>query len=60
MNVTCEINDYSEPKKPAIKVHNAWPYGEHVVLEVNGEKYEVQGEELISAINRCMLNCFGR
>jgi hypothetical protein len=30
-----------------------------VELEVNGERYTVKGSELVSAINRCMLNTFG-
>ena len=60
MKVTCEIKDYSNPAKPQIKIHNAWNIGEHVELEINGERYEVDGAELISAINRCMLNYFGK
>lgn len=60
MKVTCQIEDYTTPSKPAIKVHNAWAYGNHVELEVNGERYEVDGKELISAIEKCMLDCFKR
>ena len=59
MNITAEINDYSEPAKTPIRVHNHWNYGEMVELEVNGERYTVKGVELISAINRCTLNTFG-
>lgn len=59
MKVTCEINDYSNPAKPRIKVHNAWADGRKVELEVNGERYTVIGEELISAVKRCMLDVFG-
>ena len=60
MKVTCEINDYSNPAKPCIRVHNAFAYGDHVELEVEGQRYEVDGEELISAVRRCLLNCMGR
>ena len=60
MKVTCQINDYSNPAKTEIRVHNAFAYGEHVEIEVNGERYEVNGRELISAIERCMLDCFGK
>ena len=60
MKVTCEINDYSNPAKPHIRVHNAFAYGDHVELEVEGQRYEVDGEELISAVRRCLLNCMGR
>ena len=58
MKVTCEINDYSKPAKPKIKVHNAWADGRAVELEVNGERYKVNGEELISAVKKCMLDVF--
>ena len=61
MKITAEINDYSEPAKTPIRVHNHWNIGmgKFVELEVNGERYTVKGNELISAINRCMLNTFG-
>lgn len=42
-----------------IRVHNHWNKGDMVELEVNGERHTVKGSELISAINRCMLNIFG-
>ena len=59
MKVTCQITDYSNPAKPEIKIHNAFGYNEHVELEVNGERYEVNGRELISAIEKCMLSSKG-
>ena len=59
MKITTEINDYSEPAKPSIRIHNHWNIGRFVELEVNGERYTVKGSELISAINRCMTDTFG-
>lgn len=59
MKVTCEIKDYSNPAKPEIRIHNAWNRSGHVELEVNGERYEVDAEELISAVKRAELNRFG-
>ena len=57
MNVTCEINDYSNPAQPKIKVHNAWCYSDTMIeLEVEGKRYTVKGIELIWAINKCLLN----
>lgn len=57
MNVTCEINDYSNPAQPKIKVHNAWCYSDTMVeLEVEGKRHTVKGIELIGAINKCLLN----
>ncbi len=60
MKVTCEIQDYSQPAKPSIRVHSDWYGGDHVELEVDGNRYTVDGEELISAIKRCMLNALGK
>jgi hypothetical protein len=52
MKVTVEINDYSKPTQPCIRVHNAWSDGSKVELEVKGERFTVSAEELISAIQR--------
>ena len=59
MTITAEINDYSNPAQPQIRVHNCWADGDKVELEVDGKRYKVQGSELISAIKRCTLNTFG-
>ena len=59
MRVTCEINDYSNPAMPNIRVHNAWNDSNKVELEVDGKRYTVVAEELISAVNRAKLNTFG-
>lgn len=60
MKVTCEINDYSNPAQPNIKIHSAWATGSNVEIEVDGERYEVNGKELISAVQKAMLDIFGR
>ena len=57
MKVTCILNDCSKSPEE-IKIHSALIHGEHVELEVNGERYEVNGNELISAIQKCMLGFF--
>lgn len=57
MEVTCKINDYSNPSQPSIKVHNSWIYSSTMVeLEVDGKRYTVKGSELIGAINKCLLS----
>lgn len=57
MDVTCEINDYSNPQQPQIKVHNACNYKSTMVeLEVDGKRYTVKGSELIGAINKCLVS----
>lgn len=60
MKVTIEIHDYSDPAKPSIRVHSSWNSGKEVELEVEGKRYTVDGEELMSAVRRAMLNVFGR
>lgn len=52
MKVTVEIDDYSKPSQPCIRVHNSWFDGSKVELEVKGERYTVSANELISAIKR--------
>lgn len=52
MKVTVEINDYSKPAQPCIRVHNSWCDGSKVELEVKGERFTVSADELISAIQR--------
>lgn len=52
MKVTCEIEDYSNPAQPCIRVHNAWHDGSKVEVEIKGERYTVSADELISAIKR--------
>ena len=59
MKITAEINDYSNPVQPKIKIHNHWGDGSKVELEIEGRRYIVCGSELISAVNRCILNTFG-
>ena len=59
MKVTIEVTDYSEPAKPCIRVHNVWPAGNKVELEVDGKRYRVVADELISAVRRAELNTFG-
>ena len=55
MKVTVEINDYSKPAQPCIRVHNAWSDGSKVELEIKGERFTVSAEELISAIQRAKI-----
>ena len=59
MKVTCEINDYSNPAKPNIRIHNAWNRDGFIELEVNGERYVVSAAELKSAVERATLNEYG-
>ena len=59
MKVTCEIEDYSNPAKPSIRIHNAWNDNGRIELEVNGERYVVSAAEIKSAVERATLNLFG-
>ena len=59
MNISIEVKDYSDPALPCIRIHNAWADGEKVEIEINGERHKVLAEEMISAIKKATLNCFG-
>lgn len=54
IKVTCELKDYSEPVKPEIRVHSHWNYNDLVELEVKGERYTVNGRDLITAVENAM------
>lgn len=60
MKVTCEIKDKSRPAKQNIRIHSEYFGGDDVEVEINGERYTVNGLDLISAVNKCMLNNLGR
>lgn len=55
MNITCRIEDHSNPAQPSIKIHNSYCNGEWVELEIDNKRYTVSGKELISAVERCMI-----
>lgn len=57
LKVTCELQDYSEPRKMSVRIHNHWNVGNLVEIEINGkERFSVNGDELIRAVNNCMNN----
>lgn len=57
IKVTCELQDYSEPRKASVRIHNHWNVGNLVEIEINGkERFAVNGDELIRAVNNCMNN----
>lgn len=60
MKVTCEIKDCSNPAQQNIRIHNAWNDSGKVELEVDGKRYKVVADELISAAKRATLDCFER
>ena len=54
IKVTCQLEDYSSPTMPSIKVHNDWRTKRNVELEVDGKRYTVNGQDLIQAVQNCM------
>ncbi len=54
IKVSCEIEDYSESRKPNIKIHNHWKSNSFVELEIDGKRYTIDGRELKTAIDNCM------
>ena len=63
MNVKCELNTYKSDfmldfdNKMIVKDID---HKQLVKLIINGKEIIVDGDELISAINKCQLDCFGR
>lgn len=54
VRVTCELDDYSTPAQPSIRVHNHWNSKRFVELEIDSKRYTVSGNDLIEAIKNCM------
>ncbi len=54
VTVTCQLEDYSTPAMPRIKVHSHWNTKRHVELEVDGKRYTVVGQDLITAVENAM------
>ena len=53
IKVTCDVPTYNNPAKGDIRVHSHWNSYEMVEIEIGGERYEVYGKDLITAINDC-------
>ena len=54
VTVTCQLEDYSTPAMPQIKVHSHWNTKRYVELEVDGKRYTVVGQDLITAVENAM------
>ena len=54
MKVMCELNDYSKPSKPRIKILSCWNDSKIVIVEINGEQFTVSGGEMIEAVKNAM------
>lgn len=54
IKVTCQLDDYSSLSMPSIKVHNNWNTKRNVDLEIDGERYTVNGYDLIQAVQNAM------
>ena len=54
IDVSCKVKNYDNPAKVDLKVHNHWNQSAFVVLEINGEKYTVDANDLKRAIENCM------
>lgn len=54
VKVTCEIEERSDTRKASIRVHNHWNSSKLVEIEIGGERYRVDGNDLKTAIDNCM------
>ena len=59
MNIRIELESNND-NNPTLVVCNCWHEGGTVEIHVGSAVYKVDGKELISAVNRCMTDCFGR
>lgn len=54
IKVTCEVQECSDTTKGRILVHNHYDRKDLVEIEINGERYKVDGESMKTAIDNCM------
>lgn len=54
IKVTCQLNDMEDSKIPGIKVHSHWKTKRNVELEIEGKRYVVNGQDLITAVENAM------
>ena len=60
IKVSCEVQNYDNPSKQDLFVHNHWNDDRMVVLEINGERFTVSAEDLQKAIANCTnINRYG-
>lgn len=57
MRVICEISDCLNSTK--IKISSSYS-NDKIELEVDGKRYTILANELISAVNRAKLDAFGK
>jgi len=61
VKITCQLNDYSEPHKATLRVHNHWNSDRLIEIEIEEKRYTVSGNDMIEAIKNCMnTNRYGR
>ena len=53
VKVTCEIDTYDEPRKPAVRIDAHWNDDSMVVIKFDGKSFTVVGRDLITAIENC-------
>ena len=56
IDVTCEVKNYDNPQKSAIRIHSRWRDNKMVEIEVvcTGERYTVAGTDIIEAVRNAM------
>ena len=59
MKVICELTELTGCRFP-IRVISSVTDAKKIHLEINGNYYTVNGAELISAVQRATLDCFGK
>lgn len=58
MNITIEMSTLEETS--SLIIRNTWAKSNYVTLEFEGKTCTVNANDLISAVEKAKLNCFGR
>ena len=64
MDIVCQISERSEEyynidDKKYVTIRNIWDHGSRVLIEFDGVKFQVDADELISAVMRCKTGALG-
>lgn len=53
IKVTCQIDNYDEPRKLDVRVHSHWCDKSKVVIEYDDKRFTVMADDMIRAIENC-------
>lgn len=54
IKVTCQIEDFSTPSMPSIRIHSHFRSQRLVEVEIDSKRYVVRGDDLIASVKNAM------